>query len=140
MLKKLCIGFLTVFTVMCFVSISWGYGTTYYSFNVCGTKSFKINPGRNEITFSPNQAGSWWFKAYLTSIYAGVNYVAVFLHWKDTSNPNDYWHYWTGLDAYYYFSLPPGRILLYGGTSSIAYKFVVSNYNNFPVDLSVNIE
>lgn len=154
MLKKLRIGFLTAVAVMCFASVSWGYGATYYTFSgVSGTQSFMINPGQNEVTFSPNKAGSWWFKAWHTSLYGVstenppvgqhiVGCVHVFTLWKDNSNPKDTWHEWPGggIACYYTCGFVGGRTLLYSGKSSIAYKFIFSNYDYFPVNMKISLE
>lgn len=150
MLRKLCISFLTVFFVLCFVVISSVSNATDYTFRGdSGTQSFGVCPGQSSVTFSPNKTGSWWFKAYHTFLFApptcstpNCNCVGVFTYWKDTSNPNDYWHYWPGGGAacYYFFGAPNGRTLLYSGKPSIAYKFELSNYDSWCVDVKINLE
>lgn len=151
MIQKLRIGFLTAFAVMCFVSVSWGYGTTFYTFKgVSGTQSFKINPGRNEVTFSPNKTGSWWFKAWHTSLIGVslenppvgqriVGCANVFTFWRDGSKP---WNEWPGggIACYYLCGFDGGRTLLYSGKKSIAYKFVFFNYDYFSVDMKISLE
>lgn len=139
MIKKLSVGFVTLFAS----------SATNYSFSGdSGTQSFAINPGQNEVIFSPNKTGGWWFKTW--HIYKlgwpddktpTCNCIGVFTFWKDNNNPNDTWHYWPGGgDAcLYFFNAPNGRTLLYSGKPSIAYKFVFSNYNDWGATVKISL-
>lgn len=144
MSKKMAIGFaVVIFCIVSMTSFSIGSDliTSYMFWGKSGTQSFVIHPGISEVIFEPWVTGCWWFKPWHFFSFAPKSYIAVFTYWRDVSNPNDQWHYWPGggLVGYYYF-LPAYRTLLYNGKSSIAYKFLFRNDNDFAASVKINLE
>lgn len=88
------------------------------------------------IYYFPRQQGNRMFTAWHTNLVALDQAAGMDFYWKDTSNPNDYWHLWRHAAVGYW---PKTSQNLYSGSNTIGYKFEFRQWTDYPLPIHIKI-
>ncbi|MBU4339138.1 hypothetical protein KKB43_06410 [Patescibacteria group bacterium] len=120
-------------------TVSATYETEYMIFSG-QQKIITINPWPQEaavVSYLPNAIGTRTFTAYHSWFSDPSAIGLVEFYWRNSSVPNDPWHYWD--TKQFRFLWPNAKTTLYSGSRYIEFKFVVVQYGNVPMAVTINI-